>query len=205
MPPEGRAAAADRIVPLLKRIAGEAAPYTATILVVFVLQAVDAALALMVPLPAKIVLDSVLDRKPLPGVLDAVLPASVSREPGTLLWFAVLLLLGVVVIRQIQSLTSSVLLARAGKTMVLQLRSRLFRHVQRLSLTFHDVNGIAPMLYHIENDAQTLETLILEGLASQSLREIPFRVHLPNGLLHVEGVPDDHGVGHEVNALRMPS
>jgi ATP-binding cassette subfamily B protein len=50
--------------------------------------------------------------------------------------------------------------------MVLDFRARLFRHVQRLSLLFHDTRGTADSLYRIQRDAPAIREVTLNSLVS---------------------------------------
>ena len=47
---------------------------------------------------------------------------------------------------------------------LLRFRARLFAHVQRLSLAYHDMTGIADSTYRIQYDAQSIQTLVISGV-----------------------------------------
>jgi len=47
---------------------------------------------------------------------------------------------------------------------VLDFRAKLFAHVQRLSLAYHDARGTADSTYRIEHDAQSLQFLTVNGV-----------------------------------------
>jgi ATP-binding cassette subfamily B protein len=51
-----------------------------------------------------------------------------------------------------------------GEKLVLGLRSQLFRHVQRLSLAYHDSRGTHNALYRIQYDAQAIESILVNGV-----------------------------------------
>jgi ATP-binding cassette subfamily B protein len=48
--------------------------------------------------------------------------------------------------------------------MTLGFRARIFRHVQRLSLAFHDSRGVADSIYRLEMDAPSLQYLVVYGV-----------------------------------------
>ena len=48
---------------------------------------------------------------------------------------------------------------------MLEFRSRLFRHVQRLSLSYHDTRGTADSTYRIQYDAPAIPNIVIDGLA----------------------------------------
>src|SRR5438034_243277 len=93
-------------------------------------------LALLTPLPLKIAVDSGIGSRPLPRLLSVFSPATPSHTSALLL--AVGLLVVVAIASQLQGLAVSLLRTYAGERLLLALRSEIFRHVQRLSLLFHD-------------------------------------------------------------------
>ena len=54
--------------------------------------------------------------------------------------------------------------ARLAQRMVFDLRSRLFTHLQYLSLAHHAVGSTADSVYRLDTDAGCLESLLLKGL-----------------------------------------
>src|SRR6266536_2079239 len=51
-----------------------------------------------------------------------------------------------------------------GEKLLLQFRSRLFRHAERLSLTYHDSRGTADSTYRIQYDATAIPSVAVTGL-----------------------------------------
>jgi ATP-binding cassette subfamily B protein len=123
-----------------------------------------APLALLAPLPLKLVVDSVLGRQPLPGWLRAVLPGDGPAAAGGLLAVAAGVMLAVTVLRYAHALANWLLQTYTGERLTLALRASLFRHVQRLSLAFHDAQGTADTLYRIEHDAPSIRYVTIDGL-----------------------------------------
>ncbi len=149
---------------LLKRVLREAEPFWGRILTVFLLGLLATPLALLAPIPLKIVVDSVLGDRPLPGFLESVGPGFAQGSPGEKLKLAITLLLGVALVTQIQWASSWLLSIATGEKLVLGFRSKLFQHVQRLSLVYHDSRGSAETTYHIQNDASAIQWIVLDGL-----------------------------------------
>src|SRR5262249_13267636 len=52
----------------------------------------------------------------------------------------------------------------AGQKLLLHFRARLFRHVQRLSLAYHDMRGVTDSTYRIQYDSQSIQTLLISGV-----------------------------------------
>src|SRR5256714_27661 len=118
--------------------------------------------ALLVPLPLKIALDSGLGSRPLPHLLRPFVPPGFSLSPSSALLFAVGLLIAVTILTQIQTLALGLLKTYTGEKLLLEFRSGLFGQMQRLSLFYHDVKGIAESLYNVQYDAAAVQTALSE-------------------------------------------
>lgn len=145
---------------LYRRLISRARPWWRHILAVFLLGLLSTPLALLTPVPVKIVVDSVLGDRPLPGFLAAIVPGD---APGvTVLWLAVGLAIAVAVLVQVQDLGSSLLRTYSGERMVLDFRAELMRHMQRLSFSYSDKIGTADLLYRIQYDAPAIQWVALD-------------------------------------------
>lgn len=142
---------------LLRRLLGAMAPYWRGLLGLLALHLVATPLVLLQPVPLKLAIDSVVLDHPVPGLLDTVLPGVLTATPMRLLLVAGLLQVLVMALIQAQSLGVYVGNTAVGERMTLGFRARLFRHVQRLSLAFHDRRGTYESLYRIEYDAPSLQ------------------------------------------------
>jgi ATP-binding cassette subfamily B protein len=162
---DGRAARLYTDLVLYRRLFRQARPYWPHIAGVFALSLLATPLALLAPVPLKIAVDSVVGSKPLPGFLEAVLPESLSASDAAVLAVAAGLIIAVALVQQFQTLGSTVLGAYAGEKLMLDFRSRLFRHVQSLSLTYHDAKGTADSTYRIQYDAASIKYIAIYGVA----------------------------------------
>lgn len=120
-------------------------------------------LALLQPLPLKLAVDNVLDGEPLPGPLDAALPAAIKTSASALLAFVAVFVLGIALLSSLQALTKKYLSTAVGERLALELRTRLFRHLQRLSLTYHDATGTADSVYRLQVDAPAIRYIVIDG------------------------------------------
>jgi ATP-binding cassette subfamily B protein len=145
------------------RLFHQVRPYAPHLLGLLALDLLGGGLALLTPLPLKIAIDSVVDARPLPPLLGAVLPPSIIGSAAAVLGLAALLLVAVALLSQVQSLASSMLRYYTGEKVVLLFRSQLFRHVQRLSLSYHDARGTADSSYRIQYDAPALQYILIDG------------------------------------------
>jgi ATP-binding cassette, subfamily B, bacterial len=149
---------------MYRRLAAYARPYWPHILTILLLQLLSAPLALLAPLPLKIAVDTVLGSRPLPHWLAAILPAGVSASPTRLLVLAAALLVVTALLGSLQELSSDLLQTFAGERLAQDFRSRLFRHVQRLSLSYHDSKGTSDSTYRIQYDASSIQRIVVDGL-----------------------------------------
>ena len=138
-------------------------PYWAYIFTIFLLDLLATPLALLTPLPLKLVVDSVLGSEPPPDFLSAVMPSQ-WLAPSALLVFAVTLLIGTALLSQTRTLAATLLRAYTGGKMVLMFRSQMFRHAQRLSFSYHDKKGASDTLYRVQYDTAAVEQVLINGL-----------------------------------------
>lgn len=149
---------------LYRRLLRQARPYWTRIIGIFVLSLLASPLALLTPLPLKIAVDSVIGSDPLPGPLDTLLPSSLSRSPDGALILAAVLLVAIILLSQIQELVTTLLRVETGEKLVLDFRARLFRHVQRLSLSYTDTRGTSDSTYRIQYDAPAVQYIAIDGI-----------------------------------------
>jgi ATP-binding cassette subfamily B protein len=120
-------------------------------------------LALLTPLPLKIAVDSVIGSHSVPGFLEALLPEAATGSASTVLVLAVVLVVAVALLSGLQELATAVLREQAGGKLVLGLRTRLFRHAQRLSLLHHDSVGTTHSTYRIQYDALAVKKIAINS------------------------------------------
>ena len=147
----------------LGRLLREARPYGWPIAGIFVLQMLATPIALLTPIPLKVVIDSFLGDIALPSWLAWVAPSS---EPGSaaMLVVAVGLVVTIALLSRAQSLAAWLLDTVTAQRLILGFRVRLFRHAQRLSLTRHDSKGSSDTSYRILYDAPSLRHVIIGAL-----------------------------------------
>jgi len=147
---------------LLLRLLREIRSYLPSLGGVLLLELLGTPLSLLTPLPMKLAVDSIIHHRPLPAALDRWLPSAAEDPQGLLLWVCALSLL-IALAGQVQNLLSSLLQVRTSQRMLLHFRSRMFRHAQRLSLSYHTRKGTADTLYRIQSDATALEWVFVDG------------------------------------------
>jgi ATP-binding cassette subfamily B protein len=149
---------------IYRRLLIEAKPYWLAMAGYFLLSLLEIPLALLLPLPIKIEVDSVLGSHPLPSFLSPLIPAGSERSITFLLIFPAVLLIAIALLAQLQALTTMVLYTYIGEKLVLRFRAKLFLHMEKLSLSYHDRRSSSESVYRLQNDASALSSVVLDGL-----------------------------------------
>ena len=149
---------------LYRRLLLQARPYWLNLLGCLVLSILSIPLALLAPLPLKIGVDSVIGSQPLPRFLLVLLPSLAGASGRMLLMVAAGLLLLITFLRQLQVILTWMLSTYTGEKLLQDFRARLFRHVQRLSLSYHDSKGTTDSTYRIQYDAYSIQAITLNGV-----------------------------------------
>jgi len=147
---------------LVRRLLWEARAYLPGLGGVLLLELLSTPLALLAPVPMKLAVDSVIHGRPLPQPLRSWLGGVASNPAELLLWVCGLSLLFALA-SQLQSLFSSLLTVHTSQRLLLDFRSRLFRHAEDLSLSYHTRKGTTDTLYRIQTDATSLEWVFVDG------------------------------------------
>jgi ATP-binding cassette, subfamily B, bacterial len=146
-----------------RRLLQEARPYWRHLVGLFILNLLSAPLALLTPLPLMIAVDSVIGSQPVSSILASFLPSAHSKT--TLVVFCALLVVAVAFLSHLQAMASSLLRTYTGEKLVLAFRAKLFRHAQRLSLSYHDSKGSTDSTYRIQYDAPAIEWILIDGIS----------------------------------------
>ncbi len=149
---------------IYRRLLRQARPYWAHLLGIFGLSLIATPLALLMPLPLKLVVDSVIGSQPFPVFLSRIFPQSWLSSSLAMLTVAASLLVLTTVASGLTSLASYLLQMYTGEKLVLDFRALLFRHVQRLSLSYHDMKGTADSTYRIQYDAPAIQYILVYGV-----------------------------------------
>jgi ATP-binding cassette subfamily B protein len=147
---------------IYRRVLEQIRPHWLGLIGLLALSALAMPVALLTPLPLKIVVDSVIGSQALPKFLEPFVPSWVAPPNATLCLAGVLVVL-LALIGWIQQLGTLIVREYLGEKIVLEFRSKLFGHVTRLSLAQHDRRGVGDLTYRIQYDAPAIKWLVLEG------------------------------------------
>jgi ATP-binding cassette, subfamily B, bacterial len=115
------------------------------------------------PWPLKVVFDNVLGGMEL-NTPFAALDRLLADDRMRMLIAATIALLALALLRGVFYYYQRYLTARVGQTVVLQLRQRLFAHLQRLSLSFHSRRRSGELLTRLTGDINMLRELLVASL-----------------------------------------
>jgi ATP-binding cassette, subfamily B, bacterial len=151
-------------IQLYRQLLQEARAYWPHILLLSLVNLLATPIALLTPVPLKIAVDSIAGSAPLPGLYRAIVPDVFSRSATGLMIFTAGLMIMIAALDEIQSFAAWLLETYTGERLVLDFRARLFRHIQRLSLSYHDSKGTADSMYRLQYDAQSIENIAVNGV-----------------------------------------
>jgi len=135
-----------------------------SIVSVFAVSLTAIPLTLITPLPVKIIVDNVLGTRPLPNYLKAIIPSSSQGSTQVLVLVAIGILLVGTVLGNAQQLLNVWATNKVGNRITLDMRARLFRQMQRLSILYHDTKGVTDSTYRVQYDAPWLRLLVVDTL-----------------------------------------
>ena len=151
-------------IALLGRLVKQARPYWGHISAILALRMFGVPLALLTPVPLAIAVDSVVGSDELPGFISPFVPDAWTDSNLGLLAFVAGFQLLIVLLTQLQELGSYALRAVAGQGLAKEFRSKLFAHLQRLSLRYHDTQGMAESVYRVQMDAPAIRDVAINSV-----------------------------------------
>jgi ABC-type multidrug transport system fused ATPase/permease subunit len=168
-----------------------------------------AALGLLAPWPLKILFDSVLGDHPLPAVLEPGL-RSLADDPLRLLPVIVAAGFAITLLENALKVLTSHLETRLAQGMILNFRSDLFQHAQRLSMAYHDARRSGGLIFAINFQADnaaglvmTLQPLALSALTLVGMFWITYGINAQLALLSLAVVPFlYYSVGYYMNHIQ---
>ena len=131
-----------RILPYLR-------PYRKLAVISVILTILLAVVALAEPWPLAFVIDSIIGHKPVPSWL----PTPFGTGTGGLIALAVIATLLLTALSGLMTVWNEYLSTTVDQKMVLDFRSDMFDHAQKLSLAFHDTESKGILMYRINNQA----------------------------------------------------
>jgi ATP-binding cassette, subfamily B, bacterial len=135
-------------------------PYKWPMLFVLGLQLVYVAFGLLEPWPMKLLIDNAIGRHPAPSWLSKTLPFVASHGPVAILVFSVVAMLLLRVGGILLDVGGDFVKQRVNTGMILDFKTDLFNHLQRLSFSYHDRTTVGDSIYRVNNDTSFISVMI---------------------------------------------
>jgi ATP-binding cassette subfamily B protein len=119
---------------------------------------------LLEPWPLKIVIDNVLKSHPVNGWLSKWIAPLAHGDRITILKDAALAALAIAIVGALCSYAEKYLTTSVGQWVMHDLRMRLYSHIQRLSLAYHDHKQTGDLVSRVTSDIDAIQSFIASGL-----------------------------------------
>jgi ATP-binding cassette, subfamily B, bacterial len=139
-----------RILPYLR-------PYRKLAIGSVVMTILLAVVALAQPWPLAFVVDSIIGDEPAPGWVTGIFGSSI----GGLIALAVGATLLLTLLSGVMTVWNEYLTTSLDQRMVLDFRSDMFQHAQKLSLAFHDNESLGILMYRLNNQASAMGSIVV--------------------------------------------
>ncbi len=144
-------------------IAGLLRPHWKAMTLALLAVAGEALAALLDPWPLKIVLDYLLQSRPLPAWLMPVV-SRIGGGPLAVLNFAVLAAGTIAVFGALSSYVNTYLTTNVGQWVMHDLRRTLYHHIHRLSLAEHDEKRTGDLIGRVTSDIESIQDFVTSAL-----------------------------------------
>ncbi|HKC73511.1 MAG TPA: ABC transporter transmembrane domain-containing protein, partial [Chloroflexota bacterium] len=147
------------------RLARLLRPYWKHLVITLLAALGDTASGLLQPWPLKVVFDNVFHSKQnlTPAVAHLVTAVFGSGHVG-ILYFALAAVLSIAVLSSISTFTENFVMVRVANWVLYDLRRRLYWHIQRLSLSYHDERRVGELNSTLIGDIQVVQDMIANGV-----------------------------------------
>jgi ATP-binding cassette subfamily B protein len=142
----------------------EVRPFWPMIGLILALGLVAIPISLLMPLPLKIIVDNVLDGRPLAGPTARLVPTAWAADPHLLMCFAIGFSVALAMLALAHRLCDWLLRETVADRMVHSYRGKLFLHGLRLPTLHHAAAGTHDLGYRLNQDAPALQWTAIYGL-----------------------------------------
>jgi ATP-binding cassette subfamily B protein len=118
---------------------------------------------LLEPWPLKIIIDNLLQSKPLPHLLAGIV-SLIGQNKLAVLNFAVLAVAVIAVVGAVSSYTEKYLTTSVGQWVMHDLRRTLYQHIHHLSLAEHDEKRTGDLISRVTSDIEAVQDFIATAL-----------------------------------------
>src|SRR5579862_7743187 len=119
---------------------------------------------LLDPWPLKIIVDNLLQSKPLPHWLAGIVSHVAGQNKLAVLNFAVLAVAIIAIVGAVSSYTEKRLTTSVGQWVMHDLRRTLYQHIHHLSLAEHDEQRTGDLISRVTSDIEAIQDFITSAL-----------------------------------------
>ena len=148
---------------LMKRLLGYLRPYRAQVLVALVAIILKAGVDVLGPYLTKVAIDKYLANR---TVSHSWLDRYLSAQPLTGIAQIAAIYLGLLLASFLFEFTQTYIMQWAGQKVMFDLRAEIFRHLQRLHISFYDHNPVGRLVTRVTSDVDALNEMFTAGVVS---------------------------------------
>lgn len=156
---------------LFRRMGPHARPHRRQLILGSLAMLVVALTEIIRPWPMKVVFDGILIPQDNPDAVMSWLMAWFGTGDG-LLAAAALTILGVAILGGAMAYVQATMIATVGQKVVADIRLDLYRHVQRLSHSFHDTASSADIISRLTGDVRMMRDLLIDAAVFFAARTV---------------------------------
>ena len=149
---------------IYRRVLPFVRPYKRALFAAILAELALTGLALLSPWPLKVLIDSGIGDRELPGWVEGLFPFLESGERREIIFFAVAASLAIPLASRLVDVADDYLSARVNAGINLGFRTTLFNHFQRLSFRYHDQTTVGDSMYRLDHDGGQISTLVWTNL-----------------------------------------
>jgi ATP-binding cassette subfamily B protein len=116
------------------------------------------------PWPLRIIIDNLLQSKPLPPWLAGIVSHIAGQNKFAVLNFAVIAVAVIAVVGAVSSYTEKYLTSSVGQWVMHDLRRTLYQHIHQLSLAEHDEKRTGDLISRVTSDIDAVQSFITSAL-----------------------------------------
>ena len=139
-------------------------PHWKTLVVAMLAVLCETATDLLEPWPLKVIIDNLLQSKPLPHWLAGTVGHLAGHNKFAVLNFAVLAVAAIAVVGAVSSYTEKYLTTSVGQWVMHDLRRTLYQHIHHLSLAEHDEKRTGDLISRVTSDIAAVQDFITSAL-----------------------------------------
>ncbi len=151
---------------VIRRAIREAKGFYPHIIFLFLLSLTSTPIALLKPLALKLLIDSGFGSHPVPHYIKVLFPNDFAFTFSTVAVTAACFYIFIAFLENMNGVITWVFEIFTGERIVRAFKAKLFNHIQRISLAYHDKKGTSDALYRLQSDTGSIRSLMMGNLTA---------------------------------------